>query len=95
MREKPDRPDAKVPGGTDVTFKHGEPVRIDLTVEYFVDDWFTTDFLFDIDDGVAEIACIRNHGDSYWIDQNEQARRKAYETVAELPIVDEVVKFRD
>ena len=90
-----EKPDAKVPGGAEVRFKQGKPTRVDLTIEHFVDDWYKTRFVFDVDDKVATLSCIKHGGGSYWIEQNGPARRKAYDAVGELPIIDEVVRLCD
>ena len=90
-----DKPDAKVQGYIDARYKQGEVCRVELTVEHFVDDWFETDFVFRVSDGVATLHGIENCGDSYWVRQNKPAREKAYLEVEQLPCVDEVVRIND
>lgn len=89
------KPEPTVPGGAEVRFKQGEPTQITLTVRHLVDDWVSTDFTFDVSDGVASIRGIEPQGETYWVQQNETAREKAYRTVEEIPIVERVDRIND
>jgi len=83
-------PEPEVPGGISVRYKQGEQTKIELTVRYFVDSWYQMGFDFTVDEKTAELKGIEPPGDTYWVQQSEQARHEAIRQVSDLPFVEHV-----
>jgi len=90
MEQQSDRAQPKIPGGIEVTFKHGEVTKIELTVRHLVDDWFETDYRFKMDGSTAVLRSVYPEGDGYHIRQNRAALEHAMAEVENLPVVEAV-----